>query len=292
MILSASLFGQDKMYKEIKTLKKEASYKKGGKILIKGERTFLVVKSWKKNHIQANIKVISRHVDQKQAKTDLEKINIVFEKKGKTLFYSNAIQVASAKDKPKSNLKVSLELFVPENALLEIENQFGKIEVEGVFNSVVSKSNFSKLLIHDFSGKAVLNTKYGDTNILQFDGPLSITADRSNLTLKDINGSLNLNIKYGELDLYYNENVGNQRIEGKYAPIKIHLPSDLRQDITLECHKCNILSNDKEQLSTEKKEGEIATAIIKHKTANHIGTIKSEFEDITIIFETAISKRN
>lgn len=285
LLLSGYGFAQTKTFKEIKTLEKQIPFKTGERLFIQGERTFMTIKSWDKNFIKAKVEVISRFTNQDVARADLEKINVLFDKKGKTHTYSNAIQLASPVEKPRSNLKVELILFVPSSATFEIVNHFGKIVIEGDFKNLKISSEFSNINISNFDGNAEISTKYGDTDIQESKGDFKVKADRSNLALNEVYGILAANIKYGELEVFYSEQASNYSIDAKYSPVKLHIPLGLKSDLNLECVQCDIVSNNDKKVSNKRKKEDVVAAKVNPQGVSSGGTIRSEVEDIILVFE-------
>jgi len=145
------LIGQQ-TYKESKVFSKDYAYEQGEKIKITGERTFITIVTWDQNKVKAEVEVISRYSNQSQAKTDLEKIQVSFKKKGKTIYYSNALAIKSANDKPKANLKTILKLYVPETATIDINSSFGEILLDGTTEKLNIISQFSATHIQNHTG--------------------------------------------------------------------------------------------------------------------------------------------
>lgn len=285
LFLNVAANAQKLTFKEIKTLEKQIPFKAGERLLLQGERTFMVIKSWDKDFIEAKVEVVSRFTDQEIAKTDLEKIDVLFSKKGKTHTYSNAIQLASPIEKPRSNLKVELLLYVPSTAALEIVNHFGKINIEGNFNDIEISSEFSNINISNFDGDAGVNTKYGDVQIANAKGTFAVKADRSNLLLKEVFGMLSSNIQYGEVEVFHSAQASDYKIDARYSPVKLHIPLGVDSDLSLECVQCEIVSNDEQKIYGKKKSETVTKAKLKSIKAKSGGSIRSEVEDIILVFE-------
>jgi len=284
------LLGQDKTYKEIKSLEQTKACRSGDKLVINGERTFLKLRSWDKDLVQLNVQVISKHQNQSQALSDLEKIAVVFEKKGKQITYSNSIKINNPKDKPKSNLKVILELIVPEYLELDISNKFGQIDIQGNYKKISSNSQFTTLTIDGLDSNMSIGTEYGDATIENCTGTLNINSDRSNLTLKDINSQTEIDIKYGELEMYVANNKETQIIEAVFSPIIIHLPSPYKQELVLDCDECKIESNNDNYFS-EKKIADDSQSATKKGASGQL-KIESKIEDIKIKFQNKQANSN
>jgi len=281
---------QDKAYKEIKSLDQTLECKEGDWLSINGERTFINLRSWDKDLIQLNVQVVSKHKDQSQAKLDLDKIQVVFDKKGKEFIYSNSIKINSPKDKPLSNLKVLLEVTVPEYLRLDIKNKFGKIDMQGKFSFIASNSQFTSLMIDDLETKARIKTEYGDAEFKDFSGELTLEADRSNVVLDNVVSQLDVDMKYGELKMHLQNAIQDQKIKAQFSPVNIEIEETFKNKVSLNCSNCKIESNDDSALSNFKSDDEDQSATISGSKGEL--ELKSEIEDIEIIFKNKLSNSN
>jgi len=278
ILVSQVGIGQIKTFKEVKAINFEETYKKGERIIILGERTFVTLKSWDKGIVSINAEIVSRYKDQSIAKSDLEKIDLNFSKNRKKITYSNAIRIGSPKDKPVANLKVYLEIYVPEGAIVEIENHFGEINIDASLSKLTIESDFTKISINDSEGDSNITTKYGDTSIDGIKADVNLIADRSNLMLKNIQGNLDIDVKYGEVDLYPSDNTIFSEFKAQYSPIEITLPSEYTKSLDVVCNGCEINYN--KSFSSIFDESENHVVINKGATSN--GRINSEIENIQI----------
>jgi hypothetical protein len=283
-MLASLAQAQDKMYLETKAITRTLECSSKDKLILTGERTFITLKTWDKNTILANVKIISKHKDQNQARVDLEKININLIKSGKKINYSNSINISDVSEKPKSNLKIELEIFIPENIEVEIASHFGKVDATGNYKQLNIESNFSKILLESLESSVNIITKYGDTSIDGYEGALKLEGDRSNIMVKEAKGEVDLKIIYGELEIHIDDRLYIEQIKAQYSPVKLHILNDMKKSMEFECNHCKIKSNDDNSLLLIKEDAE-RTIKVYNKGAEPIGSISSEVEDITIIFE-------
>jgi len=284
---------QQKTYKETKSLTKELECKAGDLLSITGQRTFITIKTWDKPSIKATIEVSSKYSDQAQAQVDLEKIDLVFTKKKNEIIYSNAMVIKSAADKPKSSLRVDLELMVPEFIKINSTNDFGKINLEGNITRIESYSKFTGVTVNNCNGDLWINSKYGDLSIVDATGDIDIESDKSNVTLKDVSGPIKAQIKYGEVDLFYNGVKDNYKIFTQYSPIKLHIPAELERMIDLSCYQCQIQTHDGIQLIHESMDDNKHKGTIQSKgSSSKAAMITSDLEDIHIFLNNFQAKSN
>lgn len=271
---------QSKTFKEVKTLEKEVTCVPGEKLSINGERTFLSLKSWDKDLIQIKVQVVSKNEVKSEAIKDLDKIELIFEKKRKQHIYSNAILLDKPEDKPTSNLKVYLEINAPKHLEIDIRNKFGKLDIRGNFQKINSTSQFSNISIADIFSDLNIHSEYGDIEINGAEGTLHAKADRSNVILKNVKSTMELNIQYGELEMYVVDGEKIQSVNAKFSPLSININQSNQQAISFRCALCEIKSNDKSVFSTIDDHGEDQFATINNGKSKLI--ISSQIEDIEV----------
>jgi len=281
-------YGQE-TFKESKVFTKELSFKDGEKINITGERTFIYLTEWDKNSVQAEVEVISRYKSQEQAKGDLDKVNVTFEKKGKTIYYSNALKIKSAADKPKSNLKTILRLSLPSYARVTINNAFGELNVEGSLDELECNSQFSSTNIKDCAGDIRITSKYGKIKCEDFIGKMFVEGNRSDLSLLRVGGKVEAGISYGNLDIAYGDKNIIFNISAEYSPVTLMMPENSKNNVNLTCSDCDINIDNCNKVTDEK--------ISRGKHNVTIGSITeskitSKQEDITIITTNSLSNSN
>lgn len=287
-----SAFAQE-TFKESKVLTKALSFEKGEVIQVTGERTFIYLTEWDKDEVEATVEVISRYKTQAQAQADLDKVTVTFEKKGSTIYYSNALRIKSPEDKPKSNLKTILKLSLPAYAIVRVKNAFGELNVTGSIAELTSNSQFSVTNVKDYEGDLTLNSKYGKVKCENTDGILRAEGNRSDVTLLRANGEVEVELAYGNLDVTYGLNKSTYDISTEYSPVTLVLPQDSKQGLELSCADCDInIDNCSKILDEEISKGKHKVRIKGAGSSKPSVKVKSKKEDITIITTNALSNSN
>ena len=290
MLLCAWQLSAQQTFKVTKSLDKEYAFKPGDVLKITGERTFIYIESTDTDKVSASVEVISRYSDEAQAALDLDKIKVRFQKKGKTIYYSNGIVIDSPDAKPKSNLKTILKLTVPQYAKIEINNSYGEMTITGEVAYVSSISRFSKLSTTSFKGVLDIESKYGTIKCLDTDATMNIKGNRTDLSLSNIKGSLDAKLKYGLVDMTYSDKMTALNIEAEHAPITLLVPDKISNNVLVKCEKCDIDIDNCQNIFDEKIDGEMHIVLLGGNTnSKSQGSIKSKKETIKIITTNAIS---
>ncbi len=292
-LFSVSTVFSQETFKESKVFTKALSLKADDKIQITGERTFIYLTEWDRNTVEATVEVISRYKTQEQAQEDLDKVTVTFEKKGNTLYYSNALRIKSPEDKPKSNLKTILRLSLPSYAKVNVKNAFGELNIIGSIEELETNSQFCVTSVKNNQGDMKIASKYGKVKCEDTSGKVKIEGNRSDVSLIRVGGEVNLNLSYGNLDVTCGLNSTDYDISTEYSPVTLVLPEDSKQSLELSCSDCDIDIDNCSKIIDEKiSKGKHKVTIKGASNPRQKPKIESKKEDITIISTNALSNSN
>ena len=290
LTIQASLALSQRIYKESKILTESYSYSQGEKIQINGERTFITIENSDNNMVEASIEVISRYSDKAQAKADLEKMNIQFRKKGKTIYYSNALLIDGPKSKPKSNLKTILLLKVPSYAEVEVVNSYGELTVSGDIAEINIESKFCTTNVTEYSGDLDIISKYGTLNFSNSLANIKAEGNRSDLILNNIGGRIGADMKYGTIDITYSMETESIDIKSENAPITLILPEKLSNALTVQCDNCSVNTDSCNNTLDKRQNGDRKIVDINATRSDKSSSvIMSKKGEIKIITTTTIT---
>jgi hypothetical protein len=289
-ILVANVLYAQQTFRETKYFSEEFTFKPGNKIKINGERTFVEIISVKSNKVKAEVEVISRSNDQAQALIDLEKIKVRIGKKGKTIFYSNILELNNPQEKPKSSLKTVLKLYVPFYTEVEIVNSYGVLTLNGAIGKVKSNSRFCTTKCTDFIGELELESEYGSIECLNSNMNLKLFGKRSDLTLTNTGGEIEGLVSYGTIDFSYHPDINFLNLRGEHSPVTIIVPEVLADGMEVKCENCSINIDNCNNISDEQISNKehliLLDALSKKKLELKVNSIG---EDIKIITSNTLS---
>lgn len=240
LLSTPSLWSQTKVKVVTKKVSHSFNYDAGDLLKIVGQKAEINVSTWDGNSVEVEAALISKHPTLETAKADLEKLFFTADKKRSDILLRNYVLVEGEKEKPKSNLKVILNVKIPSFCELEIDNRFGTATVDGLEKSLLIKGEFSKIYLSDISAKTNVNTRFGDLDVINMSGLLEVNSNRSNITLKEMSGRHTINAKYGEIKIYGDEGKGNIKIEAEKADVYYFNPSLLNVIYDLRSNYGNI----------------------------------------------------
>ena len=205
------------------------------------------------------------------------KITVYSDKKTIAESYAKKIEIKSLKKDDKIEMKVPLEdkpeevkgvkidylIKAPKSMYLELDNQFGILEVTNFTNGVDLSNRYQESIIKNIAGEDIvinnkfgslnlsnvsegkvmkittaynktnienikrnmeINASYGDTNFYNTKG-IILDSKYTDVEFDGINGQLKANIKYGNIRV--SDVKYDTEIEGKYAEVTVELAREL-----------------------------------------------------------------
>lgn len=122
-------------------------------------------------------------------------------------------------------VRVDYTLAVPEDLLLDIKNNFGRLTVVNMSGDLALKSSNNEMDIRDISGKVDLSVAHGDLFAENIKGALKIDSAFTNVICSGVSGDFYVNTAYGQLSIHNFHN--NLQIDGKYSIIDVELSDNL-----------------------------------------------------------------
>ncbi|MDZ7934027.1 MAG: DUF4097 family beta strand repeat-containing protein [Emticicia sp.] len=246
---------------------------------IEAEKADIEILTWGKSEVKVTIDLIAKHPDRKMAVNDLETLNYVATKTNSEVFLRNYLVIRDEKVKPNSNLKVKYSIRVPEEMKIMIQNNFGKIYVNGNTKRLGMKTDFCFIELDNVRGNMKLDTHYGELVCKAFSGTSVINSERSDLNFIALGGRNMISSKYGKIKIASISELESLRINAEKTEItmdKVPL-RNFNFDVTSRFGKMSLPS----EFSWTQNDKMERSAILNITLASKI-TINNSFGSITI----------
>ncbi len=195
-----------------KKIEKTYAMTNAGELYLDNKYGDIIINGWDKNTIKIVTNINVKHKKKENAKSLLDRIDILIKNSNdfvhvsseiadkNTGFFAKYFNKANPFDYDKSNIQINYEIYLPSNAVIDVNNKFGDI------------------IFDDYKGKLKANLQHGDMWINEDLVNVSIDMKFGKLHAKSIlYGSLKL--KNGELDLEHSDNL---RISSSGTTMKIN----------------------------------------------------------------------
>ncbi|MCE5251124.1 DUF4097 domain-containing protein [bacterium] len=120
------------------------------------------------------------------------------------------------RDKVK-NYSISYTIEVPRDIVLDVQNSFGNVDIQGVSEKISIKNGFGNLTANDLRGETVLTNKFGTLVAHNIDGNTLIRNEHSSLDIFHITGNLTAETKFGSIRI--EDVAGTADISGGYGKV-------------------------------------------------------------------------
>ena len=228
IILRGGIFlnAQTTLHVVSKNIDKTIEFKAGNSVEINLEKADLTIKSWTSPQVKIQVELLAKNPQLDAAKQDLMALKFVAERVGKTIYIRNYVAIDKGKEKPNSDLRAVITVWMPANAPVSIKNSFGKNNVQQFNGRIDLTSEFCKTKLSQLKGETTINTRFGDLEGDNFNGKLTITSNRSNLTLRILRGATLINATYGKIIVEADRTLTTLTVNADKADVDISNPKN------------------------------------------------------------------
>ena len=96
---------------------------------------------------------------------------------------------------------VRLEVLAPEGAVLDVENAFGRVEVDSLRAGVTVRNDNGGIDVRKTAGLLRLTTKFSEARVSRNDGDVAVTNDNGAVSVADVKGSVTTRTRFGETEI-------------------------------------------------------------------------------------------
>jgi len=203
------------------TITQSIRWEPGMSLRVQAERAEIYVSTHTADTIELNIQFIAKNEIRKTAEADLKKMKWLNETSGKKVFLRNYIELKKNESRPESDIKVIYHIKVPETCAVNLNNYFGKIDVQNMASGLTINSEFSGINLQGIRGKTAIETTFGDVSGHGIDGDLQIVSKRSNIHLSGLSGSISLNSILADIALSELDKITDLKIDAEKSKINI-----------------------------------------------------------------------
>jgi hypothetical protein len=204
-----------------KTVERTFEYKPNETVQIYAERSDVEISTWGRNEVKITVELLAKHPDRATAQKDLEVLRYVAEKSGRTITLRNFVVLPpNATQKPQSNLKTRYVLLLPATCQVEIQNSFGKTTLRGLQKDTRLRTEFCINELADLKGKLTLHAYFGELKVLDFEGNMNLTTDRTDVLVRAPRGQCRVRTQHGSLEVAADRTQVKLDIETKNTELK------------------------------------------------------------------------
>ena len=216
-----------------KVVEKELPYADGQRVRLNAQKADVTVKGWNRSTVQVRLRLMAKHPDRAVAEREVAYHQYTLQTNGSEIELSNRFVIPQRAGKLQSQLKAMYEVSVPVKALLTLTNSFGDLNLSDLTGDVSLTFEFGKLTLEDMGGKLNVSSNYGDIDARNLDANLTLKTEKADVTLRDIGGTARITSRYGKLTLLPATSLGKLTVEAARTEVTVATKrvADFRYDI-------------------------------------------------------------
>src|SRR5687767_14267637 len=145
-----------------KNISKVVELAPGDIFSITGEKADITLKGWDKNYAELKITFSAEHKDRMIAMKEVEYMHYALSREKNTVELRNAFILPSHADRIQSRVKVVMNLMVPSKNTFSIYNKYGNAELSDLSGKLSLVLEFCDLVLNHISGKINIQSLYSE----------------------------------------------------------------------------------------------------------------------------------
>jgi hypothetical protein len=198
-----NLYAQEKTTILTRKVEKRYALKKNPRIFINTERGMISIKTWDSSAVKVTLKLVSKNLDAKIAREELDLMNYAISELRNTVFVSNRMILTKPDQQISSVVRAEYEIFVPVETQVNVNNRFGKLEINGLKGGIFGELYYSDIAITESACETNLHISTGDLTCTGSMLNGFIFTRHSNMRISETGGILRMETEYGNLQLEY-----------------------------------------------------------------------------------------
>ncbi|MEM6844166.1 MAG: DUF4097 family beta strand repeat-containing protein [Bacteroidota bacterium] len=201
LLIGLAAQAQEKIQVVTKTIQKQISWQKSQQLTINAEKATILIKGWNQDAIQLTLKLVAKHPKRSVAEQDLSVHQYAINLEVDQVELTNFFRIPESRPKIRSNLQAVYELTIPQSSQLVINNRYGNISLADWQGDAAITASFGEVQLDNVRGEANLNVNYGDIFLTQADADITADTKKTNIIGYRLAGTLAISCAYGEVEI-------------------------------------------------------------------------------------------
>lgn len=171
-------------------------------LTISGEKASIVIRGWDRSHAEIRITFSAEHTDKTLAAKEVEYMHYSLSRDRKNVELRNAFLLPPRTDRIESRVRVQMELMLPRSMTITLYNKYGDVEITDLSGTLSVTLDFSDLFLNNVSGKLNIQSAYSEVRGRGLSlSTFSSIDEESKYHLSLDNGSYSFKSKYSDINL-------------------------------------------------------------------------------------------
>jgi hypothetical protein len=264
-----------------KNINKTVLLKPGDILDITGEKASLIIKGWEKDYAEIQITFSAEHSNIGVATREVEYMHYSLSRDKNTVELRNAFLLPSHLDRIESKVRVAMTLQVPHALALKVYNKYGDVELSDVSGTISMTIDFSDLMLNNVSGKLNIRSSYCEVRGQGLSLSTFTSIDQESKYRLSLNqGVYKFTSKFGDIDLTLGT-IQSLLVDAVHTDVTLQPkdPSSFNYQLT---NKDGKIYLPRQFGDIIKKENNQSRVLLTQKSGSPLLDIKTSFNTITI----------
>lgn len=229
-------------FKKTKTHSKSYSLGSSDKVSLNNQFGEMKLVTWDKNEIKVDVTITGKSDEEQRAQEIIDRISIADGKDGSTVYFKTKFanddkgekgEKGDKGDKGDKNkghrnegMQIDYLVYLPSGNALNAANQFGKMIVPDYKGEAVLESKFGSLTAGKISNAKSVTVEFGKADIAQVNGG-KLEIKFSNGTVKKLSGDSKTNIEYSKVKLDIDNDLKSLTLNNSFSEVYLDLSKNL-----------------------------------------------------------------
>ncbi len=238
---------EKKKYEHVKTRSISQSYNvsSSDKFNLKSQFGKVVVKTWAKNEVKVDIKIEVTSNDAGKAQEMFDNIDVKHGKDGNTVYFKTIMDKNKDKNEKKegksynNTIEIDYEVSMPANLALNVEHQFGELNLPDLTGPVNIEQQFGNLHAGKLSKPGDISVRFGSATIEAVNGgEYDFQFVNNTAVLKNATGDLKVDVHHCRSNgvVIYAANTTSIKVDAQHSDVAIVVPKDMSANFTVDTH--------------------------------------------------------
>lgn len=264
-----------------KNISKTVMLKPGDLLDITAEKASLIIKGWEKDYVDIRITFSAEHSNIRVATREVEYMHYSLSRDKNTVELRNAFLLPSHLDRIESKVRVLMTLSVPHALALKVYNKYGDVELSDVSGTISMMIDFSDLMLDNVSGKLNIRSSYCEVRGQGLSLSTFSSIDQESKYRLSLNqGAYKFASKFGDIDLTLGT-IQSLQVDAVHTDVTLQ-PNDPSSFNYQLINKDGRIFLPRQFGDIIKKENNQSRVLLTQKSSSPILDIKTSFNTITI----------
>ncbi|MEL6560288.1 MAG: DUF4097 family beta strand repeat-containing protein [Bacteroidota bacterium] len=208
-----------------KTVEKNFGYIPGNTIKVIGESARINVTGWDRSEVKVVIKLISKGLTKKEAEVELEFQKFLIKTFDEEHVIKNFLLIPNELKELKTIQETEIQVFVPFQAMLYVENQYGETSMNNLEQKFKVKSEYGYIELSQVDGDFELESNFGDLLIGNASGEMKLTLHLTKTTVDNFNGKANIKSNLGDVSIKRLTTSSSVKVNSTKSDVRLEIDS-------------------------------------------------------------------